>query len=240
MKKLLAIIVLSLVWIGNTQANTECIPDHLAGNCINGSGTMTFADGAKYVGEWKDNKYNGQGTYMWPDGTKYVGEWKDHNRNGQGTLMRPDGKITYVGGYKNGNKHGQGTYMWFDGTKYVGEWKDDNRNGQGTLMSPDGKIKYVGEYIDGKRKGKFSDSARNEKLSKTKNDQWEKIMDKIEIAKSCYLRNPNTGMSDIYSEMLLMTKKFGLSGLNNNPNETYLFIAEGRANQLISFLGCRI
>ena len=43
-------------------------------NCL---GTYTYADGDKYVGEWKDDKYHGQGTYTSPSGGKYVGEWKD-------------------------------------------------------------------------------------------------------------------------------------------------------------------
>ena len=41
-----------------------------------GLGILTFTDGWKYVGEWKDGIYNGQGTRTYPWG-KYVGEWKD-------------------------------------------------------------------------------------------------------------------------------------------------------------------
>jgi len=41
-------------------------------------GTFTWADGDKYVGEYKDDdKYHGQGTIAWAYGKKYVGEWKD-------------------------------------------------------------------------------------------------------------------------------------------------------------------
>ncbi|MAG23783.1 MAG: hypothetical protein CMM09_06920, partial [Rhodospirillaceae bacterium] len=40
-------------------------------------GTETFADGEKYVGEWKDDKRHGHGTETFADGAKYVGEWKD-------------------------------------------------------------------------------------------------------------------------------------------------------------------
>jgi len=31
----------------------------------------------KSVGEWKDGERNGQGTITYPDGIKYVGEFKD-------------------------------------------------------------------------------------------------------------------------------------------------------------------
>ena len=53
------------------------------------------------------------------------------------------------------------------------------------------------------------------------------ILDKISRAASCYLRKPDPNLSDIYYEMLSMTRK------------GQLYIAEGRANQLITFLGCQ-
>ena len=57
-------------------------------NCF---GTYTFADGATYVGEYKNDKINGQGTYTYADGDTYVGEFKDDERNGQGTYTFADG-----------------------------------------------------------------------------------------------------------------------------------------------------
>ncbi|SVD40958.1 uncharacterized protein METZ01_LOCUS393812, partial [marine metagenome] len=42
----------------------------IEGNCVNDQGTYTFADGDKYVGEYKDGKYHGQGTYTYADGAK--------------------------------------------------------------------------------------------------------------------------------------------------------------------------
>ena len=56
-------------------------------------GTYTWADGDKYVGEWKDDKANGHGTCTWATGNQYVGEWKDHKLNGQGTQTWADGKM---------------------------------------------------------------------------------------------------------------------------------------------------
>ena len=61
-------VVLLLI---STQSWAACI----RGDCVNGQGTYTFADGGKYVGEFKDHKRTGQGTYTYADGGKYVGEY---------------------------------------------------------------------------------------------------------------------------------------------------------------------
>ena len=39
--------------------------------------THTYANGDKYVGEYKDGKLHGQGTFTYANGDKWVGEWKD-------------------------------------------------------------------------------------------------------------------------------------------------------------------
>ena len=59
-------------------------------NCF---GTITYANGDKYVGEFRDDKYNGQGTYTYANGDKYVGEWRDGLPNGQGTYTSADGRV---------------------------------------------------------------------------------------------------------------------------------------------------
>ena len=71
MKKVILYVFLVLMWCNVGFA--ECIE----GDCDNGYGTYIWADGAIYVGEFKDNKRHGLGTYIWADGTKYVGEFKD-------------------------------------------------------------------------------------------------------------------------------------------------------------------
>jgi hypothetical protein len=91
-------------------------------NCL---GAETYANGNKYVGEYKDGKANGQGTVTYLDGEKYVGEWKDGKGNGQGTA-------TFV-----------------DGEKYVGEYKDGIRNGKGIFYKADGTVASSGNWSDG-------------------------------------------------------------------------------------------
>ena len=143
MKKILLLISFCLL---STLSWSNCV-----GECVNGQGTYTWADGEKYVGQYKDGKANGQGTYTFPSGQKYVGQFKDSKKNGQGTYTWPDGS-KYVGPYKNDKRHGQGIQTVADGSKYVGQFKDDKVDGQGTETRPDGR-KYVGQFKDGKRHG---------------------------------------------------------------------------------------
>ena len=152
MKKLLAIIVLSLLWCNVGLAN--CV-----GNCINGYGTYTWADGNKYVGYHKDGKASGQGTFIWVSGEnagdKYVGEFKDDQMHGQGTYTWAGGN-KYIGNHKEGKGDGQGTFIWvsgdFAGDKYVGEIKDDVLHGHGTYTWENGD-KYIGLWKDGYQHG---------------------------------------------------------------------------------------
>ncbi|MDB2423055.1 trypsin-like peptidase domain-containing protein [Paracoccaceae bacterium] len=123
---------------------------------INGQGTYTFASGSKYVGEFKNNNQHGQGTYTFANGNKYVGEFKNNKRNGQGTFTWASGD-KYVGESKNSYFNGQGTYTYPNGDKYLGEWSDNKKDGQGTYtFGPKSEWagdKYVGEYKDGKKNG---------------------------------------------------------------------------------------
>ena len=155
----LLVLVMSSSTTGWGQSRlSSCPADHKVRwhNCF---GTFTFADGDKYVGEFRDNKFNGQGTYTYADGAKYVGEYKDDKRNGQGTLTSASG-TKYVGGWRDDKRNGQGTFTSADGAKYVGEYRDDKRNGQGTLTFASGN-KYVGEFRDDKSHGQGTSYTRD-------------------------------------------------------------------------------
>ena len=93
---------------------------------IEGLGSLTFPDGFKYVGEWKDGKRHGQGTSTFPSGNKYVGEFKD------------------------GREHGLGTFTWSDGKKKLGEFREGQGwNVIGYDQNGNEKIKWVnGKMIE--------------------------------------------------------------------------------------------
>ena len=61
-------------------------------------GTKTYANGNKYVGDWKDGKKHGQGILTYGlnsqfAGGRYAGEYKNGKGSGQGILTSADGKI---------------------------------------------------------------------------------------------------------------------------------------------------
>ena len=68
----------------------------------NGIGTFTFANGVKYIGEWKDALFHGYGTLIFGNGDKYVGEFKNGQSHGEGIGYGADGKIRQSGLWKNG------------------------------------------------------------------------------------------------------------------------------------------
>ena len=120
-----------------------------------GRGTYTYANGEKYVGEYKDNVRHGQGTNTWGEGPnkggKYVGEWKDDKRNGQGTNTWGEGPNKgekFIGEWKDDKMHGQGTYSWTDGTRDVGEFKNGKLNGYAITYNADGTILKEGIFKD--------------------------------------------------------------------------------------------
>ena len=83
----------------------ECI----SGNCEDGKGTLTFPDGSKYSGEFKNGSPNGQCIFTGQDGTQYIGEFKNGRPDGQGDMTFPNGS-EYVGKFKNGFPDGPGTF----------------------------------------------------------------------------------------------------------------------------------
>ena len=73
----------------------------LVGCSSTSQGTMTYADGSTYTGEWRDDVRHGQGTGTYTDGGTYSGQWKDGEPNGQGTYTYANGR-TYTGAFKDG------------------------------------------------------------------------------------------------------------------------------------------
>ena len=66
----------------------------------------------------------GRGTYTWANGAKYKGDYKSGLREGRGRLDLPNGK-RFTGEFVGGKRHGRGILKHPDGRIERGLWKDD-------------------------------------------------------------------------------------------------------------------
>lgn len=72
----------------------------------------------------------------WPDGKKYEGEFKDDVRHGHGTNKTSSEE--HVGNFENGNATGHGKRTWTSGQWYEGEFLNGTCDGQGKMYWPTG------------------------------------------------------------------------------------------------------
>jgi hypothetical protein len=117
--------------------------------------TINYPNGDTYTGELivrggKQMK-NGQGTLVYDGGNaKYVGNFKDDKFDGQGTLTFPNQPgVEYTGNFINNQLDGQGTLKNSDGTSYVGNFKNYTPNGNGIKYNADGSILEQGNFVNG-------------------------------------------------------------------------------------------
>ena len=115
-----------------------------------GYGEYIWNNGAKYMGNWKDNKLNGKGIYIYSDNKKYEGEFVDNEKNGKGKFKWSDGR-EYIGEFKKDKKEGLGKFLWTDGRIYIGFWKNNKQHGLGKYISKKNEENKFWEWDNGKR-----------------------------------------------------------------------------------------
>ena len=80
MKRLLTILCIpALILLSSTEVLSlpPCEGSYNATTWTNCFGTITYPDGRKYVGEFKDGKWHGQGTFTFADGGVLKGMFRD-------------------------------------------------------------------------------------------------------------------------------------------------------------------
>jgi hypothetical protein len=135
------------------------------------NGIMTFANGDKYNGEWKNDIIEGKGVFIWANGDIYEGRWKNCNRYGNGKMIYANGDI-YEGEWYDKQKIGRFIITYKYGTIYEGNIGNcidsvittrDKKvikcatingltNGYGSINFPDG-TKYEGDIYDNLQHG---------------------------------------------------------------------------------------
>jgi len=76
---------------------------------------MSYANGEKYDGQWKDDKKQGRGMHSYQNGDRYDGGWIEDEECWDGESL-----IKFIG-----------VYYFNNGDKYKGDWKDEKLNGEG-------------------------------------------------------------------------------------------------------------
>lgn len=118
---------------------------------FHGKGKFAYAEGDLFEGEWEEGKRQGTGVYTWVDGQKYEGMFENGAFHGRGTMTYPGGQ-RYEGMFENGTFHGRGTMIYSGGQRYEGMLKDGSLHGLGEITYPAGH-KYAGEFKDNKPHG---------------------------------------------------------------------------------------
>ena len=123
------------------------------------NGIMFFDNGAKYEGQWKNDKKHGKGVFTSSHyfdcknfvGMKYEGDFKDDKFEGYGVTTYTNGD-KYEGEWKNNKQYGKGVVTYFNGEKYDGEWIDGFFDGIGIFYLKNGE-RYEGRFKDNKYNG---------------------------------------------------------------------------------------
>ena len=192
------------------SSSQACPENGVKHNCFGGA---TFANGNKYVGEWRDGKFHGQGTYTFSSGNRYVGEFRDGRYSGRGTFSssngdhyvgefredRPEGagEFTwrngdrYEGTWRNGKKHGHGKMTLASGQTYTGEFRADAPNGTGIETSVSGE-RYVGEWKDGFKSGEGIEYRGNGTIIRSGTWEQGKLVQLAELDTNRFPFNPPT------------------------------------------------
>jgi len=113
--------------------------------------TVSFPNGDKYRGEFKNGLFHGWGRYAYRNGDVYDGEFANDLKQGRGTMTYANGN-RYKGEFKDGLKHGNGVFRFANGDVYEGQFRNDLRHGLGTYVFGNGE-KFVGEFREGKMAG---------------------------------------------------------------------------------------
>ena len=140
MKKIISAMFLMASFAhGSDNVIDYCKVDFVEGGSVKGT----------YRGQCINSQPHGAGVVSYYNGDKLEGVFKQGELDGPGTLTSVTGDI-YKGLIIDGKRQGQGSYHWARGSSYVGMWEDDIRQGQGVFTWNNG-TRFEGEFRNNKR-----------------------------------------------------------------------------------------
>ncbi len=138
-----------------------------------GSGSIFYADGSIYSGQWSAAGPHGNGRIVQADGdvweaifrdgkpvdgkirysngNRYEGGLNENGRNGIGRTFTD--KYEEYGQYADDSRTGRGKIVFSNGDFYEGGWNDKGPHGRGTLFDSVNKRTDTGDFLNGKRSG---------------------------------------------------------------------------------------
>ncbi|XP_071370510.1 alsin-like, partial [Centroberyx affinis] len=133
----------------------------LAGR-LHGRGSMKWADGRSYSGDFKNGLEDGYGECVIPNkllnkADRYLGHWRDGKIHGFGTYRYASGEV-YEGCFCDGRRHGygmlsSGRLARTSSSVFFGQWVHDRKTGYGVYDDITRGEKYMGEWLEDQRQG---------------------------------------------------------------------------------------
>ena len=120
------------------------------------TGTLEYTGGARYVGEYKEDKdknqiLHGKGEYI-SQAFRYNGEFRDGKKQGKGIYVWANGD-KFNGDFAGDQVSGKGRWEFSSGDVYEGDVVNAVMVGKGVLVAKNGD-KYDGLFAEGKPHGK--------------------------------------------------------------------------------------
>ena len=112
------------------QNGTRFYGQFTEGQPMDGRGSMLYANGNRYDGEYQGGTRNGCGSFSFENGRRYVGQFRDDLFSGRGVWMLENGD-RYIGDFEFNKCSGEGVFIFADGTSQSGIWQ------QGRLVDSD-------------------------------------------------------------------------------------------------------
>jgi hypothetical protein len=120
------------------------------------TGKIEFADGASYVGDYKEDKdknqlMHGKGEFV-SKVFRYKGEFRDNKKDGKGIHVWANGD-QYDGDFVADEPAGRGIWEFVGGDRYEGEIAKGKFHGKGVLVTKAGD-RFTGTFVEGLQQGK--------------------------------------------------------------------------------------